>query len=262
MARHGYTLLLSAPHFDDAREPDILNTLLERGVDAVAWLGTAQPRLLIARLEEQRKPFVLMWEHECRYGHTVGFDEFSAGELVVEHLWGLGHRRIGMISGITVGRPRSARRKAGVARALRARGAELAADAVVEVEHGFREGYEAMQAMLARPSHLRGVTAIVCAADYLAAGALSALDRAGIAVPAQMSVVSFNDNDFSAYLHPPLTTVHLPIREIGERAGRYLIESLSGASPARPPILRVELVVRQSSGRAPKSSLHGRRARH
>ena len=69
-------------------------------------------------------------------------------------------------------------------------------------------------------------------------------------MPGQLSVVGFNDNDFAAFLHPPLTTVRLPIREIGEQAGRYLAQRLKGENPPKPATLKVELIERASSGKA------------
>jgi len=98
------------------------------------------------------------------------------------------------------------------------------------------------------------VTAMVCGNDYLAAGALSALDLAGIAVPGGLSIASFNDNDFAPYLHPPLTTVRLPIREIGEQAGLYLVARLQNAAPTRAALLAIELMLRVSTGPAPRSA--------
>ena len=91
---------------------------------------------------------------------------------------------------------------------------------------------------------------MVCGNDYLAAGALAALNQAGIPVPDGLSVVSFNDNDFAAYLHPPLTTVRLPIREIGETAGQFLLNILqkSAQQPTTQTDLPVSLVVRASTG--------------
>src|SRR3546814_12185956 len=90
------------------------------------------------------------------------------------------------------------------------------------------------------------ITAVVCGNDYLAAGALSALDRAGIRVPQDLSIASFNDNDFAAYLHPPLTTVRLPIKEIGEMAGSYLITRLHKTAAPVPDPLAVQQIGRAS----------------
>jgi LacI family transcriptional regulator len=135
-----------------------------------------------------------------------------------------------------------------ITQAIAQRGMTLCGDALIETEHGFREGFEAMQAILRGNVKL---TAIVCGSDYLAAGALSALDHAGVKVPEQLSVASFNDNAFAPFLHPPLTTVQLPIGEIGERAGDALIAQLRGEAPPTHGALPVQLQERASTGLAP-----------
>lgn len=248
LAEQGYTLLLSAPEHGRAHEPGILRALLERGVDAVALLGAEQPRQEFAMLATSRVPFVMMWAQESPEGVCVGFDEHAAAALVVNHLADLGHRRIGFIGGRTADNERARRRLRGLTLAIAKRGMTLCEDALVETDYGFREGMNAMTQIIEQSSD---VTAVVCGNDYLATGALSALDRAEIPVPAALSIASFNDNDFAAYLHPPLTTVRLPIREIGEQAGLYLLARLRGESPAPAPLLPLQLMVRDSTGAAP-----------
>jgi LacI family transcriptional regulator len=249
LADAGYTLLLSAPEHARAHDPALLRTLLERGVDAVALLGAGQPRECFALLASHGVPYVMMWAERSPEGACVGFDEAAAAALVVDHLADLGHRHVGFLGGRTEDNERARRRLRGVLQAIARRGLSLAEDACVQTEYGFAQGFDAMNALLARGGP---VTAVICGNDYLAAGALSALDRAGMAVPARMSVASFNDNDFAPFLHPPLTTVRVPIREIGEHAGRWLIERLQGGSPPQPPALPVRLVVRESTGPAPR----------
>lgn len=247
LAEAGYTLLLSAPEHGRAHDPALLRTLLERGVDAVALLGAGQPRANFALLAAHRVPFVMLWAERSRHGACVGFDEVAAAALVVDHLADLGHREIAFVGGRTADNERARRRSQGVLAAVARRRLVLADDARIETDYGFREGFDAMSALLARR---RAATAVICGNDYLAAGALSALDRAGVQVPARMSVASFNDNEFAPFLHPPLTTVHVPIREIGELAGRWLLARLRGESPDAPPPLPVRLVVRDSTGPA------------
>jgi len=75
--------------------------------------------------------------------------------------------------------------------------------------------------------------------DNLAAGSLSALDQCGVAVPCKLPVASFNDNDFAAFVHPPLTTVLLPIRELGEHVANYLLANLRGEPAVAPVALPV-----------------------
>jgi LacI family transcriptional regulator len=152
---------------------------------------------------------------------------------------------VGFIGGATRDNERARRRFRGLVEALVRHGMTLSPAASVETEYGFREGFDAMNLILARRAP---VTAIVCGNDYLAAGALSALHQAGIAVPGKLSIASFNDNDFAAYLHPALTTVRLPIAGIGIEAGRRLVEMLAGNPVAPSMTLPVELVVRSSTG--------------
>lgn len=248
LAGQGYTLLLSAPDQDAAREPDILNTLIARGVDAMALLGGRQPGHVIDTLARHNIPYVLMWDHRSSQGHAIGFNEFEASRLVVSHLHELGHRTVAYIGGHTRQRPRSAKRKRGVLDSLKKFNMRLPDAALEETEHGFAEGFAAMQALLSEPGRLAGVTAVICGADYLAAGAMSALVQAGVSVPGQLSVVGFNDNDFAAYLNPALTTVSLPIRQIGMVSGCYLIDRLNGVVPEPAAALPVQLQVRGSTG--------------
>lgn len=251
LALRGYTLLLSAPDHAryQAEAPAILRALLERGIDALALLGADQPPAVFSLLAAHRLPFVLLWAEQSAHGPCVGFDEQAAAAMVVDHLADLGHRRIGFIGGRTADNDRARRRFSGLLQAVARRGLTLVQEATLETEYGFREGFEAMQAVL-RASQALPPTAMVCGNDYLAAGALSALDQAGVAVPARMSVASFNDNDFAAFLHPPLTTVRVPIRRIGELAGQHLLAQLQGEMAPQPEPLPLRLVVRGSTGPA------------
>lgn len=244
-AEAGYTLLLSAPEHARAQDPAHLRSLVERGVDAVALLGTEHSRHVFTMLAAHRLPFVMLWATQSDEGPCIGFDEAQAAELVVQHLAQLGHHRIAFIGGRTADNERARRRYAGALAAIARHGLTLRDEDRIETAYGFREGYEAMQSLLERATR---ATAVVCGNDYLAAGALSALDRAGVTVPGQMSVASFNDNDFAAYLHPPLTTVRIPIREIGRQAGLWLLGQLRHEPMALPGPLPVELVVRSSTG--------------
>lgn len=250
LAAAGYTLLLAAPEHRTAHDAEILRTLLERGVDAVALLGAEQPREIFTMLAAHHTPFVMMWALASEEGQCVGFDEAAAAAMVADHLVDLGHRKIGFIGGHTANNERARARFSGLTRAIANRGIALSEPAMIETEYGFKSGYDAMIQILERDTE---VTAVVCGNDYLAAGALSALDAASIDVPDRLSIISFNDNDFAPYLHPPLTTVHLPIREVGEQAGIYLIARLKNAVPEPLGPLPVKLMVRASTGRAPKA---------
>ncbi len=247
MSAEGYTLLLSAPDQRTPHATSILRALLERGVDAVALLGVEQPASVLNLLQTHAVPYVLMWAPPDAQGRCIGFDEPRAAKLLVEHLHELGHRSVAYIGAPSANSERARRRFNDLTRAMAACGMRLCNDAFIETEHGFSEGFTAMRAIL---PHRAQYSALICGSDYLAAGALSALDQAAVAVPGELSVASFNDNDFAAFVHPPLTTVQLPIRELGEHAANYLLANLRGEPSAAPMALPVQLQIRASTGPA------------
>lgn len=257
LAAKGYTLLLSAPTHESVREPAILRALLERGVDAVALLGAEQTPQTFTMLAAHQIPFVMMWALGSNAGDCVGFDERAAAACAIDHLAALGHRSIGFIGGRMVDNERARTRYRGMLESLARHGMSLCDEARIETDYGFQQGFDAMRHIIDARAP---VSAVVCGNDYLAAGALSALDLAGIAVPHELSVVSFNDNEFAPYLHPALTTVRLPIAEIGEQAGLNLIARLEGKSLPRSSALPVKLVVRSSTG--PAAAVSGFARRH
>ncbi|RPH62045.1 MAG: LacI family transcriptional regulator, partial [Burkholderiales bacterium] len=150
LGEQGYTLLLAAPEHTRAHEPAILRRLLERGVDAVALLGSEHPPQTLALLAAHRLPFVMMWGAPGAAGDCIGFDEQAAAALVVDHLADLGHRSLGFIGGRMAHNERARRRFNGLLEAVARRGLQLAEAACIETDYGFREGFEAMQALLAR----------------------------------------------------------------------------------------------------------------
>lgn len=251
LAAAGYTLLLSAPEHERRHDPSYLRALLERGVDGIALLGIELEPHVFTMLAAHRTPYVLMWALPGLDDNVVTFDELEAGERLVAHLAEQGHRRIGFIGARHDDNHRARRRFQGLTQAISKRDITLCENAMVETEYGFRQGFDAMAEIMRRkPS----VSAVVCGNDYLAAGALSALDHAGIEVPRSLSIASFNDNEFAPYLHPPLTTVRLPIREIGELAGQLLLSRLAGKPYAAPPLLPVQLIVRGSTAAPARTS--------
>ena len=96
-------------------------------------------------------------------------------------------------------------------------------------------------------------TAMVCATDCGAMGVVRAAEQCGISIPAQISVIGFDDTSASALVTPPLTTVHVPLREMGQRAVRQLLVNVSYESNLTGSIIRMspELVVRQSTAKRP-----------
>ena len=169
----------------------------------------------------------------------------SAARLATQHLLDLGHRRILFL--MRRGRRTIERRFEGWQDALRERGAE-AADLAVEVSDWLPDlAAEAIAERIAA----RGLdfTAVLAAGDSLAVGAMMGVHKAGYRVPDDVSVMGMDDLPQAAFQNPPLTTMHIPMREIGAASLDLLLNELGGmAMPPRRVEFACHIVKRQSTG--------------
>ncbi|MBW8880698.1 MAG: LacI family DNA-binding transcriptional regulator [Asticcacaulis sp.] len=184
----------------------------------------------------------------------VGMDEAQAGYDLTRHLLDLGHRRFAFIRG-RASHTAAEARYSGFMRALAEAG--IAGDSVV-CERGnfaFRSGVERSAEILARPGR---PTALICANDDMAAGALFTAHRLGLDIPGELSVAGFDDTPLSQIIWPPLTTVHQPLKVMGARAVEHIIAVLktSQRGQDRPPVrfeaVPHKVVARQSAGPPPQ----------
>jgi LacI family transcriptional regulator len=173
-------------------------------------------------------------------------DNRSGARDAVAHLIDHGHRRIATITGPPENADAQARLE-GYREALRAGGA--AVDAALEATGDFRRpaGRQRIAELLDRP---QPPTALFAANDEMAIGAMHGLRRAGVSVPGDVAVVGFDDVPSAATLRPPLTTVRVPVGDLGRRAMGWLLDVLAGRSPgADPPVvLPTQLIRRRSCG--------------
>ncbi|MFE0704378.1 LacI family DNA-binding transcriptional regulator [Streptomyces sp. NPDC058872] len=168
------------------------------------------------------------------------FDDRAGARLLTEHLLGLGHRRIGYAAG-PADRSTTRHRLEGHREALAAAG--VAEGPTVHGPHDRRSGRAATAELLARDPRL---TAVVAADDTVALGVCAALRERGLSIPDDVSVAGFDDLPSSVDAVPALTTVRLPLHEVGVRAGRLAVGAEEQA--AGPETVPGELVVRGSTG--------------
>jgi LacI family transcriptional regulator len=240
----GYTLLLACHEFDLAAEGRIVRAFASRGVDALVLVGrqhSLETRKLLLSLG---LPYVLTWtlDHSRRHA-SVGFDNRAAGRMIGEYLLQLGHKRIGMISGVLAGNDRARDRMLGVKAALEDAGLALPSERVVQAPYSLEGGREGLVELL----RSQKVSAVVCGNDVLAIGAIQEAQRMGLEVPGDLSVTGFDDMEFATVVSPPLTTVRFPIADIGVEAGRHIIERLQGSTAPRRIELPLEIALRQSA---------------
>jgi len=240
----GYELVLCNTDDSPEREDASLRLLRERQADGLLIATSRMADATLDTVRRERFPFVLVNRgSRVAADLAVEVDNERAARSVVDHLVALGHRRIAHIAG-PLSTTTGAERAAGFREALRAHGVTVADDLVVEADaYAEGAGYAAGKRVLrARP------TAIFAANDLLLIGALRAAREAGLRVPADLSLVGVNDIPLAALIDPPLTTVRVPQREMGELAVGILIARLEGRDVPVPRVrLETTLVVRGST---------------
>ena len=223
----GQMMLIVNATLNARRIETAVGNLLDQQVDAIifATIGTREVRLpsLIHRV-----PTVTVNSFSRdRDLPAVVPDEWSGGRAVVEHLLGLGHRRITMLAGVrsawaTGVRVRAARQ------ALQAAGIRPDPTRLMYGNYRFDSGYElALKAMAMTPRP----TALLCGNDQMAAGAYLALARLGLRVPEDVSVAGYDDEPLAGFLTPGLTSVTLPFYELGQRGAALLLDAKGPLAP-------------------------------
>jgi LacI family transcriptional regulator, galactose operon repressor len=241
----GYQLLVAAHDYSLAAEASAVRAILAHRVDGLILVGSDRAEETRGLLRAAKLPVVIIWSFDEEFD-CIGFDNELAGRLAAQHLLALGHRRIGMISGLTAQNDRARLRLRGVRAAMRDVGCELPDWYIVErpfTLDGGRVGLSQLLALEEPPS------AIVCGNDLLAAGVVFEATARGISVPGRLSVIGIDNLDISAHLNPPLTTVHLPTGQLGAAAAQQILARIGGkAAPARQE-LQIALVTRGSTAR-------------
>jgi LacI family repressor for deo operon, udp, cdd, tsx, nupC, and nupG len=242
----GYSVLLGDTRHEAEREALYGRMLRRKEADGLIFLGHRLPDSVADLVETlgARAPVV----NGCEYSpelrvSSAHIDNAGAAAEAMAHLYGLGHRRVGAITG-PLASPLSRDRLAGVRAAAAAQARAdglLVATGDFSIESGLSQALALLEAEAAP-------TAIFCFSDEMAMGALEAIRRRGLHCPRDVSVVGFDDIRYAAHLDPPLTTVSQPMDRIGHEAVRLLLEVLSGEAEAvRNVTLPHELVVRAST---------------
>jgi len=241
----GFTLLMACSHYDPEMEARQIRMLLERGIDGLVLVGHQRRAEIYRQLEESRVPYACTYTIDKR-GYCVGCDNEAANRRMIEYLIQLGHQRFGVITTPTHNNDRIAARFKGAVGPIA--DARLPPPEIVEVPYAIAEGRTALRGIMQRTPE---TTAVVCTTDLHAIGAVAEARALGLAVPSRLSIAGFDDLDIVADIDPPLTTVHVPSREIGERVADMLVATISGRPTAQIVELSANLVVRGSTARAP-----------
>jgi len=256
LARQGYTVALCTGGVGGVGEDESVRMLLERGACGIVLVAGAYPDLARGPTRYQALralglPIVLVDGYlDGVDAPFVSSDDAAATDLAVTHLAALGHTRIGLAAGPRRSVPAVRRIAAFTAALTRLLDVPDPAGWVESLLPSLEGGALAADRLVAR-----GATALVCASDLMALGAVRAVRARGLSVPADVSVVGSGDSPLLAFTDPPLTTVRRPVAAMAAAAVQALLDELEGAPAASGEYLFApELVVRSSTGAAPPSS--------
>jgi LacI family repressor for deo operon, udp, cdd, tsx, nupC, and nupG len=245
--REDYAVLVGDTQHDACREERYALMLRRKEADGLIFLGHRLPKAA-ATFAETISPRCAPVVNGCEFNPRLGvpsvhIDNAKAASEAMDHLYRLGHRRIGVVTGPLVS-PLSRDRLAGaMARAIKGRAERDAS--VMHGDFSIESGAVAAERLLGRRER---PTAIFCFNDEMAMGVIQTARRRTLRVPDDLSVVGFDDIRFARCLDPPLTTVAQPMRAIGEGTVRLLLHILSGApEPPGSVTLPHTLTVRSST---------------
>jgi LacI family transcriptional regulator/LacI family repressor for deo operon, udp, cdd, tsx, nupC, and nupG len=243
-AARGYSLLLAAGEAGEDPAAMCLRLIQTGRVDGMVLLELEVDDARARALQEAGLPHVCAGPPPGE-SPFVAVDVHDAAAQAVQHLLGLGHRRIALIQ-LPSDMAESEPRYAGYVQALEEAGVKPDPQLVVEAGRHEEAGFLAMQELLAAPEP---PSAVVAASDELAFGAMHALYDAGLAIGRDVSMVGFDDVPLAAHARPALTAMRQPRQRLGACLARLLIDMITGRSRRRESItLGARLVVRQSSG--------------
>ncbi len=215
------------------------------GADSAIVLGRVEEET-IAKLRKTYMHLLCAGLQERDFGvDQVLCSGFSAAETCVHYLHSLGHSRI-----CYLGETEDEQRFEGYVHAMYEIGMQDVQGLALEASFSPAGGHDAVQALIERGTEF---SAILCANDMLAVGALKALRERRLRVPRDVSLIGINDMETVRYIDPMLTTVAIPVDEMGKIAGKLLIDHIEGGhkKPVKA-ILPHQLIVRESCGPAPK----------
>jgi len=246
-SRRGYHILVSSYH-SRGNEIEMMQRMLgESRVDGLILMAPLLSRRNLPAIAESKSPVVLL--NSPTKGSeidTIVIDNFRGAYLMTQHLIGHGHQRIAFIRG-PEGNFDAEERLLGYKTAMEEEGLPIVPELVERGTFLKQSGFLAMTRLL---SLKQPPTAVFASNDEMAIGALEAAQKSGVNVPEDMAIVGFDDILVARYVRPPLTTVHIPIYDLGSLAAERLIDSIEspGSMVKERKVIATGLIIRESCG--------------
>jgi len=218
---HGYSTVLIDCDLNKSIEEESIDRLCKWGVDGIVWFPVSQEDTTSAL---QSSVPITVVDRQLKNYDTVVPNHFQGGVLQAEHLLNFGHERIGMISGpLSVDNMKD--RRDSFIETVSGK-----AKMIWEIENPFSM---TIDSKVKEKILEGGVTAIVAGNDIIAIGAMEILKQAGVKVPQDVSVIGFDNISWGQWMSPTLTTISLPVHELGSQAFNFLLRRINKPSSTR-----------------------------
>jgi LacI family transcriptional regulator len=244
-----YSAIFVDGQWEHDEEYNAIRALVGRRVDGLVLIGGDVTSEEIAKVSSNLPTVIVARQLPQEQHDCIFVDNVEGGEAATRHLIECGHKRIAIIRGLKHHQD-SIDRYLGYQRALNQAGIDLDEDLVVDGDFSAESGLRAIQTLETRGTPY---TAVFVSNDQMAFGARLALNRAGKEVPADVSIVGFDDQLESSYMVPPLTTIRQPAREMGEQAAKAVLAIIRGEA-FKAKGLNGELQLRESVANLNKAS--------
>ncbi len=250
----GLQVLLGITHYDKNTEETLVETMLRRRPEAMVLTNDGHSARTRKLLAEANIPVIDTWETPTtlipKVGHSVGFSNREAAKSMVAYLISCGYKKIGYIGELHDAGTRGTKRREGFLEAMKQAGLSAVRQvALAKPPVNILAGREAFDSLMAR---WPDTDAVMCVSDPCAFGALSSCQLRGWAVPTRMAIAGFGNFEISAGAVPALTTVNVSPDDIGQRAGKLILQLLKrpangSAIAARRIEITSEILIRDST---------------
>ena len=231
LKQNGKHVIITAGHVDEKREHEAIEFLKSRRCDALILHAEAVSDEYLKQLVDSSIPVVVINRKVDELNdNCFVVDNEQGGYLATQAVINAGHKNIGYISGPLFKKDASDR-LSGHKRALEEAGITFEETSMFEGDYHESAGQEGM---LHLQKHYPNFTALVCANDEMASGAMTAAREAGFDIPEQLSIVGFDNVLFSRYLYPKLTTINNPIHAMGEMAAYWVLQHVYNIKSPTP----------------------------
>jgi LacI family transcriptional regulator len=241
----GYTLLVASSSYRPDVEEEQIRALVARGADGLLLIGYDRDPAIYDYLDRQGVPVLIAWAYDLENPlASIGFDNRASMRALAKAVALEGHQRIGVISAVTAGNDRAAKRLEGIRDVFDPLGIPIS---VLETPYEIKNGAAAFGTLM---SAKNPPTVVMCGNDVLAAGALRRARKMNLSVPLDVSITGFDDIELAKIVAPALTTVHVPHRKMGRKAAKALVSMVEDKSIAASVELQSSLKMRGSLGPA------------